>query len=186
VIIYNMDLDQEVPLTKSKGKNIPKVEPQEPIPEPLEAVKPPIHIPPLNIPIEKPVKIKKPRAPKTPAQLEAFKKAMEVRKKNIEQKKIDKKVEASKILLEHSQQIDKVKPKKQVVEVESEEEPEIVYVKRKSKKKKIIVESESDSEPEIEIRHRKDFGKSHQNKASIKTITKPESVKVSYHNFFTD
>jgi len=43
---------------------------------------------------------KKPRKPKTEKQMEQFKKVIEARKKSIEDRKLQKKVEASKFLLE--------------------------------------------------------------------------------------
>jgi hypothetical protein len=179
--------DTNVPLTRSKGDKTIQQKP-EPVPETIPVVPP-----------TKPVKEKKPRAPKTPAQLEAFQKAMQKRKANIEIKKQEKKVEASKILLENDIKPKEVvkksrKPRTVVIEEsESDDEPNVVYIKKRSskkKKKKIIVESETDSETEsesdIEIKHKKSFETSHQNKKSVKGITVVEPIKKSYHNFFAD
>lgn len=193
-----MEEELNVPLTRRKGQKIEEI-------QPLVAIQTPVTTQPVEITtksVNYPAKTKKPRAPKTPAQLEAFQKAMETRKRNIEQKKLEKKVEASKILLAHEEkqkveQIIETKPKprsrskkiiKQIVEESSDDEPEIVYVKRRKSKKKIIVQSESEteSEPEVEIKHRQSFGTSHQNKSSVKGITKIEPIKKSYHNFFAD
>ena len=184
--------ESDVPLTRSKGSKPEQVITKpEPVPPPVESQQQ-----------VKPAKEKKPRAPKTQAQLEAFQKAMEKRKINIELKKQEKKVEASKILLENEKLKETSKPavkrirKPKTVVVEessSEDEPNVVYIKKRSsrKKKKIIVQSETESEteaePEIEIKHRESFGKSHQNKKTVKTtITQVDPNKKSYHNFFTD
>ena len=191
-----MEEELNVPLTRKKGQKTEEISAPQPVSTPQ-----PVAVPTNSV--DYPAKVKKPRAPKTPAQLEAFQKAMATRKKNIEQKKLEKKVEASKILLEHEEkqtveQIVDIKPKsktrskkriiKQIIEESSDDEPEIVYVKRKKPKKRIIVQSESDteSEPEIEIKHRQSFGTSHQNKSSIKGITKIEPIKKSNFNFFAD
>lgn len=202
-----MEEELNVPLTRRKGHKLEEISP--PLATAIAPIAPiaPIALtPPIEITtksVNYPAKPKKPRAPKTPAQLLAFQKAMETRKKNIEQKKLEKKVEASKILLAHEEKqrvepIIETKPKprsrpkkqiiKEIVEESSDDEPEIVYVKRRKSKKKIIVQSESEteSEPEIEIKHRQSFGTSHQNKSSVKGITKMEPIKKSYHNFFAD
>jgi hypothetical protein len=170
-----MEEDNE-PLTRSK-KDKKVVEVTQPIVEPMQQE-------------VKPEKVKKPRPPKSEAQLEAFKKALETRKANIEKKKIDKKVEASKILLEHdkSKEVKKVK-QKVILESESESEPEIVIVKRKKKpKRKIVIESETDSETESEEEQKpiQKFGKSHQHKNSVKGIKITEPIKKMSYNFFTD
>lgn len=182
-----MDDDSNVPLTRTKGQQI-----EEPVIKSTQDEPPVI----TTKVIEKPVKVKKPRAPKTPAQLEAFKKASEKRQKNIELKKLEKKVEASKILLEHEERTKaetkaKPKAKKQIIREDDDtesDEPQIVYIRKKKPKKTIIVqsESESESEPEIEIKHRKSFGTSHQSKQNVKAITKIEPIKRPNHNFFAD
>lgn len=176
----NDEIDN-VPLTKSKGK---REQIQPPAPEAI-----------------KPMQEKKPRPPKSEKQLESMKRALEVRRANIEKRRYEKKLEASKFLVEHDikQMESIIKPKqKKIVELSSEDDDsesdtEIVYIKkpRKVKKNKIVVEvSESESESEEEPRH-KQFGKSHQNKKSIvKMQDKPkqhqEQSKLSYRKMFTD
>ena len=49
-----------------------------------------------NVPL---TKEKKKRTPKTEKQMEQFKKVIEKKKENVEKKKLEKKIEASKILL---------------------------------------------------------------------------------------
>lgn len=181
-----MQIEEDTaPLTRIKGQKIEETR--------AEEVTEPVII--NSKAIEKPVKPKKPRAPKTPAQLEAFKKASETRKKNIEVKKAKQTLEAQEVLTKYegavkAQPKPRAKAKTQVVEEESDDEPQIIYIKKKKRaKKKIIVQSESsesESEPEIEIKHRKSFGVSHQNKSSVKSITKIEPIKRSHHNFFVD
>ena len=102
--------NEEVPLTKSKGGR------------PKKEVLP------------------KQKKPRTEKQIEAMKKAFETRKANIEQKKLEKKIEASKLLLS----LDKPKEekpktdKKVVIKEESEEEesedeqPQVVIIKNKN------------------------------------------------------
>lgn len=182
------DDNDNVPLTKSKTK---KEELVQLVQEYNEHVS------------QKQEKEKKPRPPKTEKQLESMKKALEVRRTNIEKRKYDKKLAASKFLIEHEARQDESinkpqpKPKKQIIvheerEESSDSEPEIVFIKKpkKTKKNKIIVE-ESESESEEEPIP-KQFGKSHQNKKSvIKTYDQPKpNVKphsnISYRNHFTD
>ena len=183
--LQNDDYDN-VPLTKSKNKK-----------EELTKI--------VQEYVEKPEPEKKPRPPKSEKQLESMKKALEVRRGNIEKRKYDKKVAASKFLVEHEARQDEAinkpqpKPKKQIIVHEerdesSDSEPEIVFIKKpkKSKRNKIIVqesdsESESDEEP-----IQKQFGKSHQNKKSVvKTYEQPKPTpkqqpNISYRNMFTD
>ena len=176
------------PLTRSKIK-------KEPIP-PIPPVAP---VAPVQ---EPPIKVKKPRPPKTEKQLEGLKKAQSVRRANLEKINYEKKLEASKFLMEHEEKLKanpelKIKKQKIVVqessEEESESEPEIVYIKkhRKTKKDKIIIEeSESETEEEPE-KYVKPFGKSHRNKKSVvKTYEQPKPSKpqsnTSFRNMFTD
>ena len=85
-----MSDEAEVPLTRSKGQKIEVV-------QPLEQNQTEPVITSTDI-IKKP---RKPRAPKTPAQLEAFKKASETRRKNIELKKAQQTLEANKVISQY-------------------------------------------------------------------------------------
>lgn len=182
------------PLTKTKTKGRPKkVCGDDAVGEEL----PPI-----------PPKTKKPRSDK---QVEAFAKAQEKVKANRAKKLEDKKIEASKLLLEKGIEL----PSKQTIEkialppVEKEnDEVEIVHVKKhkpKPKKKKIIVyhdnssseeEESSEEEQEIHIKKTKHF-KSQQNKKSVIKVggesvtgvqrnTTPPQSAVQKNNFFCD
>jgi hypothetical protein len=146
-------------ILKQRGQKLKQMESQimtnkEPIqPKPIQPTEP-IQEPE---PVQKVEKIKKPRKPKTPAQMEAFKKVVEKRQEIIRQNKLDKKLEASKFLLEHEATTkSKPKPTKtvNVVNSESDEDsqPEIIIKKIPKKKKKPIIinveESESESEEE--------------------------------------
>ena len=174
------------PLTKSKSKKEPT--PPTPPVAPVAAVQ------------EPPIKVKKPRPPKTVKQLESLKIAQSVRRANLDKINYEKKLEASKFLMEHEEKLKsnpELKNKKQKIvvqessEEESESEPEIVYIKkhRKTKKDKIIIE-ESESESEEEPKHYvKPFGKSHQNKKSlVKTYEQPKPIKTqsNFRTMFTD
>ena len=117
-----------------------------------------------NVSLEKPKKEKKPRSEK---QLAHFQNMAQKRKKNIEQKKLEKKIESARLLIEHDIQVAptpsqtpvKSKTKKVVEKVEEDdedddddEEVQEVVTKRKpkTKAKKIIVYQESESESESE------------------------------------
>lgn len=168
--------DSNVPLTKSKKSK-----------EPVEQDKP------TDKDIEVKKKEKKPRKPKTNAQMEAFNKVRAKRQVILEDKDRKKKIEAGKAYLEDLKkkapiQEPKPAPKKQV-DVESSDE-EIVVVKKDKKKKKkqiIIVDtsdsssSSSSSEEEVvrEKKKKNDFGKSHQNKKSIVTVTRETKEKMN-------
>lgn len=109
------------------------------------------------------LKEKKPRSAK---QIEHFKNMKQKRTDNIENNKLNKKIESAKLLLEHDVSVpvkSKSKQKPPPVEVEeissSEEEEEIIVKTKKSKKKetkpkkkskKIVIIQESDSESEEE------------------------------------
>lgn len=125
---------------------------------------------------EKPIKEKKPRSDK---QIEQFKKVMERKKETIEENKYNKKIEASKLLMEDTMKKmmelekkvkndDKKKKVKPIPIVdsdtdddESEPEPEPIVIKKKSvkikketkpkkgKAKLIIYESDSDTDSEV-------------------------------------
>jgi hypothetical protein len=164
----NLGNDEDVPLTKQKGK----------VGRPKKIVVP---------------KEKKPQSEK---QKEVFKKALEARRANVEQRKLQKKIEASKLLLSLEQKEDK-KPAPTPVEESSEEEEEEQEVKpikakkskilpvkkeKKMKSKKIIIyqadSSDSDSESdddEVESDHEPKHFKTQQNKKSlIKVYDKPQ------------
>jgi hypothetical protein len=147
------------------------------------------------------VKQKKPRKPKTEKQLEQFKKMAEARKLKLEEDKLNKKIEASKFLLEQGIDIKKKKKvvKEPKIEVDdnssgsssSSEEEQIIVVKKKQKKKskKIIVhESSSDSEAEPEVVER--HFKHQRNKKSIIKVhqeaTKPTNRVIAPRNYFVD
>lgn len=161
--------------------------------------------------IEEPIKEKKPRKPKTPAQLEQFKKMYEARKLKLEENKINKKIEASKFLLEHGVDIKKNKkiikePKIQVVDdssssggssggSSSSEEEHIIVVKKKknkNKSKKVIIQESSSSEEEPEQKHLERSFKHQRNKKSIiKVHTQPNNptrnnVVIEHKNYFAD
>ena len=108
----------------------------------------------------------KPKKPRSEKQMKAFQEVMNKRKQNIEQRKEEKLIEASKILVKNS--IREVKPKKKIVqqqESESETEEEIIIVKakpkleKKKKVKKIIIEESSDDETSIESDGSKEYNK---------------------------
>ena len=102
---------------------------------------------------------------------------------NIEKAKLNKKIEASKILLEND-----VKPKKKIIkEPESESEEEVIIIEKKKKPKKktkriIIEESSSDEEEEDEKEEEKRAPnrpfKSQQNKKSIIKINGVDNSEV--------
>jgi hypothetical protein len=125
--------------------------------------------------IKKPVKPKKKLSEK---QLETLKKGREARKSNIEESKLNKKIEASKLLLEVEHKNKKKEVKKEVKQ-ESEDDEEVVIIEKQRKPKKkvkkiIIQESESSSEEEEEIVIPEKKMKSQKNK---KSIVKDEDVK---------
>ena len=161
----------------------------------------------LEVITPEPIKEKKPRKPKTPAQLEQFKKMYENRKLKLEENKLNKKLEASKFLLEHGVDIKKNKkiikePKIEVVDdsssggsSSSEEEEHIIVVKKKKNKKKskkIIIQesSSSESEPDENILER-NFKHQRNMKSIIKVHTQPnKQIKtnrvVEHKNYFAD
>jgi len=146
---------------------------------------------------EKPVKEDKRKQPRTEAQLKHFENMRKKREDNLKQKLLDKKIEASKILLEND-----VKPKKKAKPEESDEEEVIIIEKKKKQKPKtkriIIEESSSDeSSEEEEEQERKPKSKaperkfkSQQNKKSIIKINGVNNdndnvnSKVDYSKFF--
>jgi hypothetical protein len=159
-------MEDNEPLTRAKGSklSVPKLDLESDTEINLEVAEPKNR--------EKP---KKPRPPKSQAQLDAFKKALDKRRENIAIKKESKKVQAARTLLEHEEKnkpepdaeekpdrlIRKTKTKKQIIieESESEPEPEVIFVKKSKStkstksskpKKQIIIESTSESELESE------------------------------------
>ena len=143
---------------------------------------------------EKPVKEDKRKQPRTEAQLKHFENMRKKREDNLKQKLLDKKIEASKILLEND-----VKPKKKAKPEESDEEEVIIIEKKKKQKPKtkriIIEESSSDESSEEQEEKPKSKAperkfKSQQNKKSIIKINGVNNdndnvnSKVDYSKFF--
>ena len=149
--------ENDVPLTKVKGQKKTKViEEITNEPENLD-----------NITVTKPKKEKKPRSEKQKAQ---FQQVFNKRKEILEKKNLDKKIEASKLLLQHDPEfmnkqkteepltphIDDVVIKKkkepkiiEMSETDNESEESVIIIKKKAtkpkkKKKKIIIEESSD------------------------------------------
>jgi hypothetical protein len=131
------DDDDSAPLTKPKGRKVIISEVAKDTTEQLEQVKKP----------------RKKMPPKTEKQMQQFQVAMQKRKESIENKKLEKKIEASKLLLQYgitpTPQNTPVKQHKtkKVVEVseESSEEEIIIKTVKKPKKKKVIKVEVSDS-----------------------------------------
>jgi hypothetical protein len=165
----------------------------------------------MNEPLTKPIKEKKPRPPKTQAQLEQFEKVRLKRAESLKQKSINKKIEASKLLLEHGIELpakpiiqeEKLPAKKQNIkqvltptyknvedESDSDDEPPVIIVKKKKKKKqpKTIIIEESDSDEEDAEQHYMNKVKearhfvSQQNKKSLIKVHKKQEVP----NYFVD
>jgi hypothetical protein len=132
-----------------------------------------------NAPIEK---VKKPRAPKTQAQLDSFKITLQKRKSAVEQRVLNRKIENAKLLLGNEMKNRPIPIKQKPIDSESESEEEIVIKPKKRKTKKIIIEdssSESESEEEPLV-HKKDFGRSHCNKKS--SAIKIHEQPLTYQN----
>ena len=160
--------DSSIPLTKPLKKDkkieIQQEEPQKLVDENIKSTT---------------VKIKKPRKPKTENQLKQFHEScIKKRMDNIEKKNYEKKLEASKFLLEHEQKMKnntvKSEPKKlktipeessdESSEESSSEEEKVIVQKKKpkketkkksTKKKKIIkvIVSDSDSDDDSDDSH---------------------------------
>ncbi len=163
--------DEKIPLTKKQAKKLQQ-EQQIELPESMPKTK-----------------VKRQMSEK---QKDAFIKLQEKRKANIEQRKYEKKIEASKLLLEYEEKKQnepkqKVKSKVLVQESESDSEPEIIYVKKPKKKTKKIVIEESESESEVEQQCPSANWKSMKNKKSNVKVTES---KVTVHkppvNYFCD
>jgi hypothetical protein len=169
-----------LPLTKPKKIKEFKVveeQPSEPITEPFEEIK---------------TKPKKPRPPKSEKQMEAFQKAQSKRHDVLKTLALNKKLEASKLLLQNDVKLMPEKKEKTVIQKDesSDDEPEIIYVKKPKKKKKIIIEesSDDDSEDEVIIK-KKDWGNTQRNRKSVVKIgeQKPQpTLNKPTRNFFCD
>jgi hypothetical protein len=180
----NKNDDEETPLTKPKRK----------IKEIIEEVKP----------IEKEIIktdttiVKKQKSEK---QLEQFKIAQQKRKENIDKKKQEKKIEASRILLEHDKKVN-IKPIPKEVEQEQEQESsdneteQEVVIKRKNPKKKkkkiikvIVSDSESDYESGESIKAKK-YPSPIQTREMVSQRNKKSVIKThlpnNSNNFFCD
>ena len=140
----------------------------------------------------------KPKKKMTEAQLNNLKKGHAVLKSMRDKNKLNKKIEASKILLENNIDIttkskskndenDKIpqkkKSSKKIVEEESSEEEVIIVKKKKKKPKKIIIEeSESSSEEESVKQPKERVLKSQENKRSSVKISNP--LPNNFNNYF--
>ena len=148
-------------------------------------------------PLEKQVKVKKPRPPKTPKQLEQFEKIRLKRAEILKEKKKEKEIEASKLLLNNGYikkeeiqiPLTPINNNKDETDNDSvEEEPTIIIRKKKKapkKKPKTIIIEETDSEDEsviseepIKIKAR-DFI-SQRNKKSVIKIHKKEPYDIFF------
>lgn len=145
-----------------------------------------------NIPLLKPLKEKKPRPPKTAKQIEQFENARLKRQEILKEKNLNKKLEASKLLLEHGYTLPEKKEvineKPKVIKPddsddESDNEVVIIKKKKKPKKKTYIIEESSEDEDESEkvkqIYKQSRQMVSQQNKKSIIKVNNP-------HNYFVD
>jgi hypothetical protein len=141
--------------------------------------------------------------PRSEAQLQHFENMRIKRQENIEKSKLNKKIEASKVLLENDLKVVPKKEKKVVKKVveESSDEEEVIIIEKKKKKpkqKRIIIEESSseEEEEEVEEKPKEDIKyassrkfKSQQNKKSIIKInnnTKPpeENKSNDFSKFF--
>jgi len=142
--------------------------------------------------------------PRTEAQLKHFENMRIKRQENIEKSKLNKKIEASKVLLENDLKVVPKKEKKsikKVVEESSDEEEEVIIIekkKRKPRQKRIIIEESSSEEEEEEVVEEKPKDdikyassrkfKSQQNKKSIIKInnnsTPEENKSKDFSKFF--
>ena len=147
-------------------------------------------------------KEKKPRKPKTQAQLDAFKITLQKRKSAVEQRGLNKKIESAKLLLANEMKKQPVSEptKHKESDYSSDDSSKDEIVVRKSKKKKskkiIIVDSDSDSDSgqDVPPTPKKEFGRSHQNKKSAVKIHQPVQTQQKHNsneqkkpcNFFCD
>ena len=159
----------------------------------------------INASLEKPIKEKKPRKPKTQAQLEQFEKVRLKLAEKRQQTKLDKEIKASQLLLSNGIELPSKQPiiqeelpqaKEKVKQVlkddddnDDDDEPQVIIVKKKKKKKQpktIIVEessSESDDEQQYinKVKEARHFI-SQQNKKSLIKVHKKNDVP----NYFVD
>lgn len=143
----------------------------------------------------------KPKRAKSQKQIEQFDKLRLVRQQKIEERKKQKEIEASKLLLENGYSITEKNQVKQKVSEQNDnkesedDDEEIIYIKkekpkRKKKTRKIIVESESESDTESEEENKKQEKpfKSQQNKKSLIKIHQPvqKTQTKQSKNYFVD
>jgi hypothetical protein len=168
------------------------------VPPPTPSVSPTQQLPPPTV-VTEVTKPKKPRPPKSAKQLEQFELVRARRAESIEKKKLEKKIEASKILLEHGieKPVEKVKKPKKIIQVEvsdSSSGEEIQYVKKVVKKpkaktvvEKVYVEESESEKEEAKPRMVEKQLKSQQNKSSIKVTPNPQPAAkpvFNPNNFF--
>lgn len=173
--------NEQVPLLKEKKPRKPRTkkeivinlvnqEPQpiDQLPEPVIEQKEEEYLDTIIPPIKE-------KKQKTEKQMAAFQKMAEARKKKIEDKKLEDKIDAAKLLLENGESVTPnkrgSKAKKVIVQDDDEQDVEVIYVKpKKARKKKIIVEEEETEEETVSDteEHIPTKMKSHQNKKSIK------------------
>ena len=128
----------------------------------------------------------------TEARKEAFLKMREKLKEKNENKLLDKKIEASKLLLQTEHKQKKENLKKPILEVEDSESVEEIEIvrKKKPKKKKIIIHESSSSESEEQQEEEKDIKipdkimKSQKNRKSSITIKEPVKSNNTPTSFF--
>jgi len=193
--------ENDVPLTKVKGQKKIKVIDDEP--SKIENSE--------NITVTKPKKEKKPRSEKQKAQ---FQHVFNKRKEILEKKNLEKKIEASKLLLQHDPEyinkqkivepltphIDDVVIKKKkepkIIEMsdsDNDSEESVIIIKKKTskpkkKKKKIIIEESSDessSSGEDDVITLPKPKREFTTQQNKKSIVKiHEKPKVNYDNYF--
>ena len=188
------DLSDSVPLTKIKGKKtidntIDKVDLNDKV---------------IKTPIIMTTKVKKPRkkGERTEKQISQFKHVQERRKEAVGKIQLQKKIEASKLLLEHgiiknSDKEEPIKKDKIVKEIsDSESSQEIIVVKKSSKKKKpkqkivYISSSDSDSSSDEEVvkvvKPKREFIHQQNKKSVMKIKEERYSPVMNPINYFCD
>lgn len=142
-----------------------------------------------EVPIFQP---KKPRKPKTEAQLKQFENIRLKRLENNNLKKADKKIEASNLLLDNGYVKKEVQKEVEETETDTESDNEIIIVKKKPKKKKkktiIIEESDSDSDDDAkdEIIAKNAYKKKYERKFTTQQ-NKNSVIKINQNqNYFVD
>ena len=194
-----IDTEDAVPLTKPKGKKkiaetlvITQVPPPQPTLDPVLKNE---SVPQTKAVVEEPVKKKRTISkPKTEAQLKQFELVKQKRQESVEKRKLEKRIEASKLLLAHNIPIPETPvsvptktaptPPPSPEESSSSEEEEIIVKKaaKKPRKKRVIKiemsdSDSSESEPEP-VKHEppkknKSF-RSQQNRKSVITMHTPK------------